>query len=406
MLLSLWHYLKGYVIVEVKGINGEKFLNLATFHGIFLWNIRRQDQCIYFCCSIPDFKAMKRDVYKAKVRVKIIAKKGLPFFLSKYRRRKLFMIGMGLFVMMLWLLSSFVWLIEVEGNMRISGIDILHTLEGNGYKCGKLKSTMNLRKAEAALLKAYPDMIWVGIDYEGTRMIVRLSESVLPPEMNDLVGQPTSLISKRDALVTYIAVEKGKPMVKAGDIVKKGDMLVAGEMPLGEENPSPYFTTAKAVIKGKTIYSERKTIRLKQIKKQYLDTISKRYTLKIFDRHFKLFSQNQLVQPYDTLNTLYQLRITKLFPLPFGFEVQNCIGYEPIQYILTKEEAEDKLLSTMWKEMSQSIGEDARILRREAYFSEANDSITGILYVVAEENIGYPIQVTVDMQNKGETQHE
>ena len=406
LLLSLWHYLKGYVIVEVHGINGEKFLNLVTYHGIDLWNVQRQGDHIQFCTSIQDFKAMKHDAHKTKSRLKIIQKRGLPFFTYRYKKRKLFVIGIGLFAMMLWLLSSFVWLVEVEGNTRISSMDIINTLEENGYGSGKPKMKMDLRKAEVILLKQYPDMIWVGVDYEGTRMVVHVAESVLPPTMHTTQITPRSLVSKRDALITYIAVEKGKPMVKAGDIVKKGDMLVAGEMPKGEEDPSLYYAEAKATVYGKTIYSMTKTMNMEQVKKAYQENTSKKYVLKLFNKDLTLFRQKQIEGTYDTMYTLHQLRITKLFPLPFGIEVQTQIGYSPTYYTLTKEEVEDRLLSSMWKEVSLSLGKEAKILKREAYFKQVGEQITGTLYIVAEEDISYPVESSIEMQNKGEVLNE
>lgn len=406
MFLSLWHYLKGYVIVEVSGFNVEKFLNLLVHHGLILWDVQRKNQNIIFSISIKDFKAIKRDVRKTRSRIKILEKKGLPFFTFRYHKRKLFIVGIGIFIMMLWILSSFVWLVEVEGNTRINSLDIIHTLETNGYVTGKWKGGMDLRAAETTLLKQYPDIIWVGIDYEGTRMVVRVAESVLPPEMTPLAGETQSLISKRDALITYIAVEKGKPMVKAGDIVKKGDMLVSGEMPLGEENPSPYYATAKATIKGKTIYSVTKELSLQQVKKNYTNQASKKYILKFFNKKCTLFSGKALEGNVDQLLTLHQLRIIKLFPLPFGIEVQTNIGYTPTYYTLSKEEAEDKLLSDLWKEISSSLATEAKILKREAYFKESDGKITGTLYVIAEEEIGYPVNQTELMPDKGEMLNE
>lgn len=406
MFLSLWHYLQGYVIVEVSGFNVEKFLNMITYHGLFLWNIQRNGQKVRFSASIKDFKAMKQDVRKTRSRLKIVEKHGFPFFLYRYKKRKSFAIGIGIFIAMLWFLSSFVWLVEVEGNSRINSLDIIQTLEENGYNTGRWKGKMNLREAETVLLKQYPDIIWAGIDYEGTRMIVRVAESILPPTMNPLEIAPKSLISKRDALITYIAIEKGKPMVKAGDIVKKGDMLVAGEMPLGEENPSPYYTAAKGTIRGKTIYAVARDISLDQVRKNYTNETSKKYILKFFDKNFTFFSEKALTGQYDKMLTLHQLRITKLFPLPFGIEVQTCISYTPAYYTLTKEEAEDRLLSELWEEVSKSLSGEVKILKREAYFKQTEGHISGTLYVVAEEEISYPIEVEQEMQNKGEMLNE
>ena len=401
MLLSLWHYLKGYVIVEVHGATSEKFLNLVTYHGMDLWNIQRNEAGICFCTSIQNFKLMKQDAHKTKCRLRIKYKKGLPFVTYRYKKRKLFVVGIGIFVAMLWLLSSFVWLVEVEGNQRINSLDVIHTLEKNGYCSGKLKSTMNLRMAEAIVLREYPDVIWVGIDYEGTRLIVRLSESVLPPPMNEQATTSYSLVAKRDALVTYIAVEKGKPMVKVGDIVKKGDMLVSGKMPLGEEDETLYYTTAKADIRGKTVYSVTQTIQKKQVKKAYNHEVGKQYHLKCFDKKIPLFPSKKLQGTYDTLYTLHQLRLTKFFPLPFAIEIESQIGYEPTYYELNLEEAKDALLSSMWKNVSQYLDGNAKILKREAFYKEEAHQVTGILYVIADEAIGYAVETNREPQNEG-----
>ena len=349
---------------------------------------------------------MKQDAHKAKCRLRIIHKKGLPFVTYRYKRRKLFVIGIGLFMMLLWLFSSFVWLIEVEGNQRINSIDIIHTLEENGYCTGKLKSMMNLRMAEALVLKEYPDVIWVGIDYEGTRLVVRLTESVLPPQMNEQSITPYSLVAKRDALVTYIAVEKGKPMVRVGDVVKKGDMLVSGKMPLGEEDESLYYTTAKANVRGKTVYRVTQTIQKRQVRKAYNEEVRKVYRFKCFDKSIPFFASKKIEGEYDTLHTLHQLRLTKLFPLPFAIEVQSQIGYEPTYFELSAKEAEEALLSAMWKTVSQYLDKEARILKREAFFKEESQQVTGILYVAVDEEIGYPIETNREPQNEGAVSNE
>ena len=39
MFLALWYYLHGYVMITVSGFSVERFVNMATFRGIYLWNI-------------------------------------------------------------------------------------------------------------------------------------------------------------------------------------------------------------------------------------------------------------------------------------------------------------------------------------------------------------------------------
>ncbi len=393
MFVSLWHYLKGYVIVEVSGKALNRFLNLALHHHISMWDVIQEENKIRFKTLISDFKRMKPDLKKTRCRIKIIRKKGLPFTINRYKRRRLFWGGMLVFIMMLWFLSSFVWLIEVEGTTRINSMDIIKSLEEKGYESGKLKSKMNLREAETYLLQQYPDIVWTGITYEGTRMIVRIAESVSKPEMSVKNDKPKIIVAKRDALITYIAVKRGKPLVKIGDIVKKGEVLVAGEMPIGEEDSTLFYTASKAQIKGKTTYTASATLSLQNEKKIYLNKISKKWTVKLFNKSFTIYNDKVPQNKYDKQITLHQLKISKMFPLPFAIEVEDRVIYKTVPYTLTEEEAKDQLLCNLWKQIEESLDSNAQIIKREAFFKKTGDAITGTLHVVAQEDIGYRLNL-------------
>lgn len=285
-------------------------------------------------------------------------------------------------------------------------MELIHTLEEHGYETGKLKSKMDLRQAEALLVKSYPEILWVGIHYEGTKMVVRISESVIPPEIMPTEDTPTAICAKRDALITAITVEKGKPMVKVGDIVEKGELLVNGEMPLGEEQPTLYYTSAKAAIRGKTIYVAKDEITLLQKRRSYTQQTSKRYRLNFFDKKITLYAQKNLQGEYDTQYTRHQLYVTKLFPLPFGVETETQFGYLPVYKTLTEEEAKDELLSCLWKKVKGQLSRDAIVLKREATFRSSEGKMIGILYITAEENIGYEVGIQQQMLNKGEVTNE
>lgn len=404
MFLTLWYYLQGYVIVEVSGFAIERFINLVAHNGIYLWDLQSKDQKIHFKTSIKDFKKLKPYAKKSRCRMKIATKKGLPFTVHRYKRRKMLIIGFFVFMTMLWGLSSFVWLVEVEGAKRISSIDIITSLEEQGYGVGKFKGQLDLRAAEAYLVTAYPDIIWTGIKFEGTRLLVQVAETVPAPEMTNIEGMPSNIIAKRDALITYIAVDKGMPQVKKGDIVKKGDVLIAGQMPLGVDDPNFYYVASKAKIKGKTVYTSSNEIKMRQIKKDYTNEISKKYTFKLFNKAIVLKNQKIPFNYYDRQITLNQLSITRLFPLPFAFEVETRVAYIPSYKELSEEEAKDELLSKLWEDISKSLSQDAIILKREAFFQKTGNAITGTLHVVAEEDIGYTVKVPdhVVPSNEGE----
>ncbi len=394
MFLSLWHYLQGYVIVEISGFALERFINLMLNRKIDVWDVCAVGEKIQFKMIARDFKILKPIVKKARCRVKIVRKYGMPFTIHRYKKRKLMPIGLVGFILMLWCLSSFVWLVDVEGASHLNSMDIINSLEEQGYGVGKWKNNLNLREAEAYLVKTYPDIVWTAIKFEGTRLVVQVAETVPPPDMVVMTGKVTDIVAKRDAIVTSIAVYKGMPKVKKGDIIKKGEILVSGQMPLGAESEEIYKTDAKAKVIGRTVYSARGEVNFTQQKKHYLDEVSRKYSIKLFNHPFTIWNQKVKSQNYDTQVVLHQLHITKLFPLPFAYEVQTRVGYIPDYKTLTVEEAKDMLLSQLWEDLSGSLSEDANVLKREVFFKETQQGITGVLQIIAEEEIGYKVEAT------------
>ncbi|MDF2594547.1 MAG: sporulation protein YqfD [Clostridia bacterium] len=397
LFLTLWNYLRGYVIVEVSGFSMERFINLAVNNGIYLWDMQKKDDKVYFKTSIKDFKRLKPCAKKARCRFKAHSKKGVPFVAHKYKRRKLLTLGVGVFIIIIWLLSSFVWLVEVEGNEQISSMDIIHTLEEKGYAAGKLKSKLPLREAESYLINKYPEIIWTGIKFEGTRLLVQIAETVPKPKMQE-DNTPSNIIAKRDALITYIATYKGMPMVRKGDIVKKGEILVAGQMPLGPDDPNIYYTGAKARINGRTFYSIKGHTSLQQTKKNYTDNISRKYSFKVFNQKVTFFNQKVAFEQYDKVITTNQLSITKLFPLPFAMEIEERLEYNPTTIERSEEDAKDGLTSALWENLNKKLAQDAIVLKKDVFFKKTGNAIYATLNVIVEEDIGYPIA----LQNEGE----
>ena len=395
MFLSLWNYLRGYVIVEVSGYTIEKFINLALNHRNTFWNIRRTDGKIYLSTTISGFKRLKPYAKKARCRIRIVEKKGLPFLRFRYRKRIMFSVGIFLFISCIYLLSSFTWLIEINGCERLDETQVIETLDSAGYKVGKLKVKLDLREAEQKLINTYPDIIWTGIRFEGTKMVVEITESVPKPQLHDETI-PCHLISKSDGLITYIATDKGMPNVKKGDTVKKGDVLVSGSMQLGDETGTAYLTHAKAEIKAKTGYALEASLPLETIKKDYTQRVSTRCTLKLFD--FKIpFLKSRMTQQYayyDEVVTVKQFKLTEKFPLPFYFEKGQKVEYVPKKQPIDEEVAKEKLYGILYDELLKELDRDAKVLYHEVTYSKDSNKLSAKLQAIVEEDISEALYLT------------
>ena len=108
-------YFTGFVNIHVEGYFIERFINMSRIQKIYLWDIEKKND-IYLTANIGirDFKKLKKIAKKTKCKVGIDRKKGVPFFLHRYKKRKIFLIMMCLIILSLLILSRFVWNIEIK----------------------------------------------------------------------------------------------------------------------------------------------------------------------------------------------------------------------------------------------------------------------------------------------------
>ena len=160
-------YAGGYLKVRMTGLASERFLNLCMARGITLWELSRSDrEALCFFISIKDFRRIGPLVKKAGVHVKITGRFGLPFFLYRNRRRKLYGAGVAAFFLVLFIMSRFIWNISLEGNRRFTDDMLLHYLDSQKIHYGMAKSAIDCDILEESIRSAYPEIIWVSARYQ------------------------------------------------------------------------------------------------------------------------------------------------------------------------------------------------------------------------------------------------
>ena len=127
----LIYYILGYVNISVEGYFIERFINICISKNILLWNLKRKKSSfLYTNIGMKDFKKIKQIAKTTKCRVKIESKKGLPFLLHKYKKRKIFALFLILIIFLVFLSSNFVWNIEIieEDGLEIKNIILENTI--------------------------------------------------------------------------------------------------------------------------------------------------------------------------------------------------------------------------------------------------------------------------------------
>lgn len=224
-MLFLYRFFCGFLKVEFRGIYPEKVLNLCAKNGITVWSARQSKGKIYCVMTVKDFKKMPDILKKSGLRVHIISRKGFPFFIKKYEKRFGVFVGLIIFFAFLQIMSSYIWVIDVVGEKRVSEQKIISVCNELGIKIGVKKSKIDAKNDVQRLLLKTQELSWGSLNIEGCKLTVNISEITPKKEDNSVA---TNIKASHDGIIKHIDVTSGNCIVKVGDVVSKGDLLVSG----------------------------------------------------------------------------------------------------------------------------------------------------------------------------------
>jgi len=400
MLLTAMQYAKGYVRVKITGFSLERFLNMAAFHGIYLWDVMRTPEGAELNVTIKGFKMLKSYARKTKCRTRIIQKKGLPFFLFRYRRRKLLMGGIIFFILGLFVLSSFVWRIELEGNETLPHETLMVFLEEQGLRIGVPKLRLDDRYLQQSILNNFSQISWADVHTRGTRTIVRIAEA-LPPQ--DVVDRqtPAHVMAASDGLITNVIAWSGAPMVKTGDVVRADEMLVSGILELVPDTPDTplVYVHAHAEVWARRYHPIEFTVPFVYFEKVFTgETAVNRSFQLLFlqNRRITLPGGGNAFASYDKITTYRQPGVSGNYPMPIILVTTHYSEFIPTQRRRTVEEAKALADTMITGRIIREFDFGIDIIDRQIAFEETETALRVSALIITHERIDRQVPITVE----------
>lgn len=398
MFKFLWNYFRGYVIIKIKGFSIERFLNLCLNKDINLSKLEEVNDGVICRISIKDVKLLKEISKKTGCKYKIIYKYGMPFFIFKNRKRKMFLIGAITFIALLYYFSSFIWTIQVTGNNQIDNNDILHFCEEKGLFLGAYKRKIDIKSIQSDLKNNFDTVSWVNIKIDGTKATISLSENI----QNQKTVENTSacdIIAKEKGVITEIVTRTGTPLVKSKDVVNKGDVLVSGELLLkeGEEIKGTYNTYADADIKAKTEKEIKVSVPFEYYIKEYTENKKSTYTLLAFNKSFdfNLLKTKISYENYDTIISRKQLKLSENFYLPFIIKKTSYKEYIPVKKTYCINEAKLYANKLITEKIIEEIDFSSDILDKQIIYEEIENQLVATAKITLIEDIGEKVPIPI-----------
>ena len=211
-MIKFLKYIRGYLRIRIWGFSPERFMNLCSNKGVLLWDIVREGDVYYMNISLKGFWELRPILRKTGTRVAVLERYGLPFFLPRLLKRKVFVLGF-LLAIAFWTLSSFyIWDIELSGNYQITEDIFESFLKANAVTVGMRRDSLDIEELEKEIRRTFPQITWASAKLSGTKLLIEIKENDAPivvEKPESTLG--TDLVAGYDGTIAAMIVRSGVP---------------------------------------------------------------------------------------------------------------------------------------------------------------------------------------------------
>ena len=396
MLIKLWNFLRGYVIIYINGFSSNRVIDVGISKGIIYEQVEPFKTGYLISLALKDFRKMYKLARSYRCKVRIHKRVGLPFILWRYRKRKFWLFGVLLAFIGIYLLSSFIWLVEINGTNRLNPSEITAFLAENGVNVGSVNRNIDYREVERLMMARFSDIAWVSLSINGTVARVDISESIIAPLIVDL-NTPANIIARADGIIEYIATSQGQPQVRVGDIVLAGQLLVSGQVATEViyEEPIYQYVHSISEIWARMYYTMEFHVPFIYFEKEFTGNVRNVYTLLFNDNpleipHFKISFEN-----YEIIEHNNQLSFGRNYPMPLHINRKEYKEYITVIRERNIDQATYFGQSIVDARILEDFGLDTHIYTQEITFEKLENGVNVRAFVITIERIGVlqPIEV-------------
>lgn len=378
----MWHFIRGYVILQLEAMTAERILNALSAAGVRVWRVRRRGA---LNCELRmhagDVFTLFRMRRRHRFRLHIEARRGLPFLWLRLWRRKVLLFGSMLVFAAFCFLSTRVLFIEVRGCERMDEPLLLRTLEEAGverYMCHRGVDFVRIANDTAAL---FDQIAWLGLHQEGVFLTVEVKESIPLPPIEDY-GVPCDVVATKAGVVVTVTALRGKALVRPGDRVTDGQTLISGTVQYQEM--APYRTRARGTVVAAVVYETR--VAAPQTERVVTETGETKPLLRL------RIGEGTVLEtrcPYP----LFREEAVRAVPLGSLFAdvvLEKGVWRElrETERRLSEQEQVEAALVLAEGEAVKLLPPEADVVVKAAWTEEADGVLYGICRITTEENIG------------------
>ena len=376
----------GWVEWQAEGGAADRLLNIAREQKITVWRIRQRDIQLHACCRARRYGGLRRAARRCGMRMRVVRRHGLPFFLFRHRHRTGLLAGIALSLLLIWQLSGRIWITQVQGGTDELAGQVMQVLRPLGIRPGAPLPREGTEQIRLEAMEQLPQMSFLSIVFSGCRAQVIVRPRETPPPIDTL---PVHLIAAADGVVRRVVVGSGTPLVSPGDAVRAGDLLISG---IREEPHATRLLTARGEVWAETRRTYRFTVPL--CERQLVPEGETIYLpqLYVFGLTIPLYGSGALPPDYAVDRREAELT-ARGRQLPVGI---RCVRLrQPVERtVLRTEEQAGQMLRRQWSEQCAALQrEKITVLHTRKQLDTQEQAVCLTVECACLENIAAPAQV-------------
>lgn len=288
------------ISLEINSLSLEKVLNALWKRKINIINIKKVSiTTMIITVDYVHYNEIEEIVKKSKGKVRIVGKSGLLFLLEMLRKEVTLILGGIFFFIVLYILSTYVWAIEIKTGESLPPYEIRSELKELGVMPGIAKKNLDVYELEKKIMNINDNILWVRARIEGSILKVSIEEKINPPTINT-EKNINDCTAKMYGEIKRVFITNGTGNVEVGDIVNEGDILIKG-IQGKEESEYQFATPAKGTIIANTFYEKEMEVQVRGSKLMKTGDKTKEIYLKIFGRKIYIKKDINKFKYYDKI---------------------------------------------------------------------------------------------------------
>lgn len=366
-------------------------MNMAAYRGVYLWDVAQDGAGKTMKAAGGSLSILEACAEKTGCVLEILGWGGLPAALRRFHGRQMLAAGILLFAGGLYALSSFIWVVDVEGNERLPSEEVLEACRKMGLRPGAWKRSVDVEEITNGLLEGFSDISWASVSLKGTDAVIRLAETIEKAEIVDK-ETPCDIVAAQDGVILRITAERGTPVVSEGDVVKRGDVLISSEVIIGLEGEEqhPEYVAAEGAVTARVWLRLAEDAPLAYEEIVY-DGEEKENDSLIFDGRELDFihpNDNREGKEWEKKPVFERPLALGDFELPFKWKKEEWRSFARVRKTRTVEEAKTLLEENLRKKTENLLSIYGTIEGIEIQYQEYADSVHAEATATLRERIG------------------